>query len=137
MDQKDLFGNYKYCELCRRPMPLNYQETLCPHCVQHQLFHDVKEYIRQNDVTEYDVAEHFHIPLYRVKSWIKEGRIEYKENPSSLVSNHCQNCGTSITFGSLCPKCMKAANTSGHSTYKPDEDEGHMRFVEVSPRKKK
>lgn len=134
MEQQGLFGNFKYCEICRNPLPLTYKDSFCPHCLEQQLFREVKEYIRENDVTEYDVAEHFHIPLYRIKSWIKEGRIEYKEKPSALVSNRCQKCGEKITFGALCPKCMKALNTSGHSTSVPD-DSSQMRFLENAHKK--
>ena len=56
---QDLFGNYKYCEECKRPLPLTYKENLCPSCIEQKLFREVKEYIRENDVNEYDVAEHF------------------------------------------------------------------------------
>ena len=59
---QDLFGNYKYCEECKRPLPLTYKENLCPSCIEQKLFREVKEYIRENDVNEYDVAQHFHIP---------------------------------------------------------------------------
>ena len=77
---QDLFGNYKYCEECKRPLPLTYKENLCPSCIEQKLFREVKEYIRENDVNEYDVAQHFHIPHMQVKKWIREGRIEYKDD---------------------------------------------------------
>ena len=42
---------------------------------------DVKEYIQTNNATAYDVATHFHLPLSRIKEWIDDGMIEYKDIP--------------------------------------------------------
>mgnify|MGYP000842664141 FL=1 len=76
---KSLFNNNtKVCENCKRPLPYDYKENLCPRCLDLALFREVKEFIRTHDVNEYEVAEHFKIPLRQVKSWIKDGRIEYK-----------------------------------------------------------
>ena len=83
---QDLFGNYKYCEECKRPLPLTYKENLCPSCIEQKLFREVKEYIRENDVNEYDVAQHFHIPHMQVKKWIREGRIEYKDDHLNTIT---------------------------------------------------
>ncbi len=132
MKQMTLFENYKYCEICRRPLPLTYEDNLCPDCQEMQLFREVKEYIRQNDVTEYDVADHFKIPLFQVKGWIREGRIEYKEDPkvSAIKNIHCQKCGAAISFGTLCPKCLKQVNSSGHSSA-PVYDSSHMRYLDA------
>ena len=37
----------------------------------------MKDYIRENNVNEFQVAEHFGIPLSIVKRWMRELRIEY------------------------------------------------------------
>ena len=94
---QDLFGNYKYCEECKRPLPLTYKENLCPSCIEQKLFREVKEYIRENDVNEYDVAQHFHIPHMQVKKWIREGRIEYKDDHLNTITMHCTRCGAPIS----------------------------------------
>lgn len=138
MEEQGLFGNYKYCEICRRPMPLTYEHNLCPACQEQQLFSEVKEYIRQNDVTEYDVSEHFKISLHRVKQWIREGRIEYKdERINARMTMHCQKCGTPITFGTYCLKCLKQVNTAGYGTATLLEEPTRMRFLEPADNKKK
>ena len=62
---RQLFDNIKECKSCKRPLPPDYDEDLCPRCKEIQLFHDVKDYIRANDVNEYEVAEHFQIPKNR------------------------------------------------------------------------
>lgn len=55
------------CKECHRTLPKNYTEDICPACKERLLFSKVKEYIRTNDVTEYDVAKEFGIPLMKVK----------------------------------------------------------------------
>lgn len=107
-----LFGKYNQCEFCGRPLPNDYKDVLCPRCKDNQLFHEVKEFIRANQVNEYEVAEHFGIPLKQVKTWIREGRIEYNTTSAAnkISGMHCQHCGAPVTFGSLCPKCLKLLN---------------------------
>ena len=117
------------CEICHRTLPQDYTEDICPACKERELFSQVKDYIRSNDVTEFDVADHCHITLHKVKEWIREGRIEYKElQTPALVNLHCQMCGEPIQFGNLCPKCQRKANTSGSSTALPLKDDERFRF---------
>ena len=116
--EEGLFGKYKQCEFCGRPLPKNYEGELCPRCKDNQLFNEVKHFIRSNNVNEYEVDAHFGIPLKQVKEWIRDGRIEYRtKNAASNVSAlHCQQCGAPITFGTLCPKCLKVLNQQGSSS---------------------
>ena len=97
--EEGLFGKYKQCEFCGRPLPKNYEGDLCPRCKDNQLFREVKHFIRSNNVNEYEVAAHFDIPLKQVKEWIRDGRIEYRTD----------NAAT------LCPKCLKLLNQHGSS----------------------
>ena len=132
---RQLFDNIKECKSCKRPLPQDYDEDLCPHCKEIQLFHDVKDYIRANDVNEYEVAEHFQIPLRQVKEWIKEGRIEYKDinTSSSIVGMRCQHCGAPVTFGTLCPKCLKLYNgNKGYDTSRSESinHDNKMRYLD-------
>lgn len=132
MEQRRLFESYKYCEYCGKPLPLSFEGSVCPACQDQQLFHEVKEFIRSSDdVTEYDVAKHFDIPIQKVKHWIREGRIEYKSDPASSITTHCVECGAPISFGRLCPKCLKKQSISGHSNTNPNAP-GRMRFFEDS-----
>lgn len=125
MNEKNLFGDYKYCEICGKPMALDYEKSVCPNCVDEQLFHEVREYIRANDVTEYDVAYEFHIPVRKVKRWIQEGRIEYKEGTpvNGIMGVHCKICGKPVTFGTICPECMKQSITPSHGNPPVHESE--------------
>lgn len=120
-----LFDAPNECTYCHRPLPEDYNDTLCPRCKDRELFSRVKEYIRSNDVTENMVAEEFHIPISKVKGWIREGRIEYKElNNPKIESIHCTKCGAPIRFGSLCSQCQRKSKMSGATTYAlKDKDE--------------
>lgn len=131
-----LFDNFNECKECHRSLPKNYTEELCPRCKDRILFSRVKEYIRANDVTEFMVAEEFHIPLSKVKGWIREGRIEYKELQKPKIENmHCTKCGAPIRFGSLCAQCQRKSNISGATTYAlKDKDE---RFHTLDSKKAK
>lgn len=133
MEQISLFDNLKFCSVCRRPLPTNYEGTICPGCIENQLFNEVKEYIRSKDVTEYQVAEHFNIPHRKVKQWIEEGRIEYKEQDNSKIMQiYCSKCGAPIAFGNFCQKCYKAKyNTkAGYAPLKEGAEENKMRFLD-------
>lgn len=100
LTEKNISDKYKYCEFCGRTLPKHYEGTLCPTCQEAQLFRNVRDYIRANTVNEYEVAEHFHIPLRQIKEWIREGRIEYHEvNTASTISGmHCQRCGAPVSL---------------------------------------
>ena len=123
--ENNISDKFKYCEFCGRALPKHYEGTLCPACQEAQLFRNVRDYIRANTVNEYEVAEHFHSPLRQVKEWIREGRIEYQDsNPASTISGmHCQRCGAPISFGTLCPNCLKLLNAQVNAAapaYSPD-----------------
>ncbi len=130
--EEGLFGKIKQCEYCKRPLPSNYEGSLCPRCAEAQLFRDVKEYIRANDVNEYEVSEHFQIPLKQVKGWIREGRIEYKTDPENEkhVKMHCQKCGVPIDFGVLCQKCLKQENAGKGYSFEDLAIETRMHYLD-------
>lgn len=98
---------------------------MCPRCEESELFAEVKEYIRKNDVTEWDVAEKFHIPRRKVRSWISQGRIEYKidgEEHFGKMYERCELCGNPIPFGEVCPNCAKSFR--GHAVAKKTDGDG-------------
>lgn len=125
---------YKYCEYCGTMLPQNSTSDYCEPCQQILLFHEVKEFIRANDVNEHQVADYFNLPLRVIKGWIKEGRIEYKEtlNGEKKLNNNlvCENCGASVTFGTLCRKCLKELNRNmkGYGLQTATREE-RMRFL--------
>ncbi len=129
----DLNNKRDVCKFCNAPLPANAKNDFCQNCQDRILFMEVKDYIRANDVNEFQVAAHFGIPLRMVKGWIKEGRIEYKEDVTGkhIVANlHCSGCGAPITFGTLCSKCLKLVNRNmqGFGKKQPTEED-KMRFL--------
>ena len=104
---------------------------MCPVWTVTALFHEVKEYRRSHDVSEYQVADHFHIPQRQVKKWITEGRIEYKEEEERIVTLHCSKCGEKIAFGTLCQKCYREQyqTKAGYAPIKEGEKD-RMRFMD-------
>ncbi len=104
-----LFGELnKFCEWCNCPIDIDSESDLCPNCQASMEFRKVREYVREHNVNEFQLAEAFGIPLRQVKQWIREGRLEYREFEKKIVNLHCQQCGKSIQFGSLCPECNRA-----------------------------
>ena len=104
----NLFNDYNRCPVCERRLPNNYSRKHCPSCTENEIFRQVREYIRENDVNEFDVSRKFNIPVRIIKGWIREGRIEYK-NPKlneSTEDYYCHKCGAKLSFGTLCPKCL-------------------------------
>ena len=101
----------KYCKMCRKALPPLSDREYCYACEELLLFDKVREFVRNNDVNEYQVAEYFDIPVRMVKQWIKEGRIEYKEkDKAGIMSNYCSRCGQPVSFGTLCPQCLRLLN---------------------------
>lgn len=130
MENMSLFENIKFCSICHRPLPLEYEKDMCPVCEENELFSRVKDFIRSRDVTEYQVADEFQIPLRKVKNWIKEGRIEYKEMKKETIKElRCVSCGEPIQFGTYCQKCYKLKNTP-KAAYVKQPEEDRMRFLE-------
>ena len=71
---------FRVCARCGRPLPQSAPGPLCARCEDEDLYHQVKEYVIHNNVTEFEVAEKFQIPVTKVRHWIDEGYLEYKKN---------------------------------------------------------
>ena len=119
----------KQCAQCGRYLNESYKDELCPGCQEINLFAEVKEYIRANDVKEADVAEHFGIPISKVRGWIREGRIQYKSDQPSINKVYCQICGKQMQFGSLCPECHKLKGLQVVAKEYGQEKDSTMRFL--------
>ena len=74
-----------------------------------------------------------------VKEWIREGRIEYHEvNTASTISGmHCQRCGAPVSFGTLCPNCLKLMNTQGRSVAPAISPDSRMHYLDTPSDKTK
>lgn len=118
----------KTCPQCGTQLHEMYPHELCPICIEQNLFNEVKEYIRENDVREQDVAEHFNIPVRKVRGWIREGRIQYKGDDKDTISGiNCRICGKPIAFGVTCPECHNLHNLQIVAAQK--KEDAAMRFL--------
>lgn len=133
----------KECKLCRKFLPTTYEEDYCPHCKEIILFSKVKEYIRSNTVNEFQVSEHFGIPLRKIKSWIREGRIEYAlrntDDGKKMSFNTCVACGLPIKSGQFCPKCeslKSKADMFGLISHNPSNKNDKMMFLKDKDKKR-
>ena len=137
--QKDQYSNYKSCSMCGRSMPIDYEKDFCPACEDDVLFKEVREYIRSHDVTEFELAEIFHISQSKVRKWIKEGRIEYVSGENKMMNTRCQRCGAPVTFGTLCPDCMRVMNGNKEVSYTSSgstKDSNRMRSLSNDDKRK-
>ena len=137
MEKKALFEDTtKYCAWCKRPLPKECESELCGFCIELDLFRRVKEYVRENEVNEYDVSLAFHIPLRKVKTWIREGRLEYREDMKKLEHVFCVRCGKPIQSGMLCAECNRFANgiKGGFEAHKEPAPEA-IRFYDKQKKK--
>jgi len=122
-------SSVKVCSQCSRRLHELYPYDICPVCKENNLFNEVKDYIRKNDVREQEVADHFQISVHKVRNWIKEGRIQYKGDPVNSVSSlYCKICGKPISFGILCPECHSPENIKVVVAQEQIED-ASMRFL--------
>lgn len=119
----------KICPQCGTVLHDLYQHELCPLCMERNLFNDVKEYIRNHDVREQEVADHFGISVSKVRGWIREGRIQYKGDSKDTISGvHCRICGKPISFGTTCAECHHLEDLQIVASLKKT-DETQMRFI--------
>lgn len=136
---RGFFEQYTYCKDCRKLLPEDYEYVLCASCIEQRLFREVRDYIRTHDVTEYDVAEEFQLPVRRVKAWIKEGRIQYKQEENKMVIGQtCARCGQMISFGDFCSSCARILqNPKGVLKLGfEDIDASKMRYIDEEKRRK-
>lgn len=121
--------NVKVCKQCNTRLSELYPHDLCPLCMERNLFNEVRTYIRENDVRENDVAEHFNIPVSKVRGWIREGRIQYKGDTNKTIAGICcRICGKPISFGNLCSECHSLQNLQVVANMKKSDDDA-MRFL--------
>lgn len=125
-----LFQGSKFCAWCHCPIPIDSETEFCENCAESMTFREIREYVREHDVNEFQLAEAFGIPLRRVKQWIREGRLEYKDLLNTVVNLHCQRCGKAIQFGNFCPECNRAEYgvKGGFDALKANDADEQMRF---------
>ena len=131
MEIRKLFEDQtRYCSWCNCPIPADSESEYCKPCQENALFREVKYYVWENEVNEFQLAEIFDIPLRRVKQWIREGRLEYREKELTIKNLHCERCGKEIQFGTYCTECNRVMNgvKGGFEAIKPKDSNEKIRF---------
>ena len=85
------------CKGCGQTFSRLTAQGFCEKCADYELYKKVKEYVRAHDnVNEWMVADVFDIPVERVKNWIREGYLSYKDqkNVTPIYSGGSKLKGT-------------------------------------------
>lgn len=80
--------------------------SICKKCVEleEEEFKLVKNYIYENpSATFKDTVEATGVKGSRIRAYLKDGRLLIPD--SSPIFINCENCGTNIKYGRICPQC--------------------------------
>ena len=69
----------KVCSKCGKALPSSWIGDMCQECHDDSIYKEVRKYVEENDVGEYEVAEKFDIPVSTVRRWVKLGYMDYKK----------------------------------------------------------
>ncbi len=69
----------RVCRECGRALASSYPDDLCQECKDDAIYKEVKAYVTENDVGEYELAEKFGIPVESIRRWVRLGYMDYKK----------------------------------------------------------
>ena len=124
------------CRKCRRLFEYIAGEEICPECrkAMEGKFHEVKEYIYDHPGCKTDeVARECEVSELDIRSWIKEGRIEYSSSKGSDI--YCKYCWAPIATGEVCDACRARLSKDLNGAYVKKKDDpskegpGKMRYI--------
>ena len=70
----------RVCKTCGKRIPMSNTRDICNDCLKVKIFPQIRDFVRENDVSAFELAEMFDIDLEIVEDWLREGRLEYKNN---------------------------------------------------------
>ena len=115
------------CKRCNKLF--NYiGRPICPVCVDKDEvdFRRVKQYLYENQgATLSQVSLELDISVERIKSYLKEGRLEIVGDEKNLILE-CEACGKSIKTGRHCDECMRDLANGLKSTSKSLTDKARQ-----------
>lgn len=92
--------------------------SICPVCkeLDEQDFKRVKEYLYDHPgATMSEVSTALEISVERIKSYLREGRLEIVGEQGNIVLE-CENCGKAIRSGRFCDECSKSLSKGFEAT---------------------
>ena len=134
-------ADIRNCRNCGRLFTDFVGRHLCNECMKadDELFDRVRDYIRENpDATIFSTSEACEVSEAKIRQWLKEERLEYKEHLGSGL--YCEKCGAPISTGRYCGKCKTALTRefgailrTNEAAVKPEvkkkDDGSKMRFL--------
>ncbi|OEH86722.1 hypothetical protein BHU72_00140 [Desulfuribacillus stibiiarsenatis] len=94
------------CPRCGRLFDNTFKD-ICQQCTheEEQYYQKVRKYVKEHkDCTIHEASEATDVPVKLITRFIKQGRINLKNNPNMLYP--CEGCGAFIAAGRFCNSCM-------------------------------
>jgi len=98
----------KSCRICGRLFESDKSINVCPVCIASEDtdFIKIREYLYEHPHSSiYEVATVLGITINKIKSFLREGRIEIVEKDNQFLT--CETCGKPIHSGRYCDECLK------------------------------
>jgi len=116
----------KNCRNCGRMFSSENGQEFCSKCrldVEDH-FKIVREFIYDNPgSTVTEVEEGTGVPREEILEYLREEKLELKEESSDL---NCQRCGKSIKSGRMCNACSKELKEGFSKAFKADEEKNNQ-----------
>lgn len=93
------------CPRCGRLFDNSFKD-ICQYCTkeEEELYQKVRLYVKENrKCTIYECSDDTEVPIKTIARFIKQGRINLKNNPNMMYP--CETCGAPISTGRYCSDC--------------------------------
>lgn len=101
------------CKICGRFFEPNSFLNICSICKTRddEIYGKLRDYLIQNPRSKiYDVSKLLDIPVYHIRRYLREERLEIVEKDNSFLT--CEKCGKPLRSGRFCNDCRVEAKNS-------------------------
>lgn len=126
-------GKLINCSTCGKIF-VQLTRNICPDCVEkeEQAFISVRDYIKKHpDSTVDEIVEATEVDDKKILRWMREGRLEY--TGGIIPGLTCKRCGTELTLGEYCPKCVKSMISELNAAIPADDVKNDIQHKPKSP----
>ena len=121
-------ADIRNCRVCHRMFTDYLGRRICNECMKadDELFDKVRDYLRENPgATIFSTAEACQVSESRIRQWVKEERLEYRQQEGSGL--YCEKCGEPIATGRFCQKCKLALSRELGAILRENEAPSNVR----------